>query len=175
MKNKAFIGLGSNMGDRYQTLIEAIQSLSRHPKIQVVNSSSIYETDPVGYEEQELFLNMVIAIETDLDAEELLEICMSVEKEFGRKREIRWGPRTIDLDILTFNQENVKTEKLIVPHPRMLERAFVMIPLLEVCHGIDTLELKQQLLLHLDQLPNTEGVRLWKRKSGEGVFVPIES
>lgn len=175
MKNMAFIGLGSNMGDRYSSLMQAIKLISRHPKIRLVNVSSVYETDPVGYEDQDLFLNMIIKVETDLTAEKLLDHCMDIEKTLGRKREIRWGPRTIDLDILTFNQENIKTEKLVVPHPRMFERAFVIIPLLEISQNIDTPELKKQLLLHLDQLPNTKGVRVWKRKSGEGEFVPIES
>lgn len=175
MNNTAFIGLGSNMGDRYGYLMQAIRLIDHHPKIKTVNASSIYETDPVGYEEQDLFLNMIIKVETDLNAEELLDTCLDIEKRLGRKRELRWGPRTIDLDILTFNQENIKTEKLIVPHPRMFERAFVIIPLLEMIQDMDTLDLKKHLLFRLEQLPDTKGVRLWKRKSGEGEFGPIEN
>ncbi len=132
MENTAFIALGSNIGNRYDYLTKAIEILANHSKIQLVNYSSIYETDPVGYEDQDLFLNMVIEIITSFSSHELLDYCLKVELELGRKREIVWGPRTIDLDILLYNQENIETEKLIVPHPRMLEREFVMIPLSEI-------------------------------------------
>ncbi|MFL6518522.1 MAG: 2-amino-4-hydroxy-6-hydroxymethyldihydropteridine diphosphokinase [Bacillus sp. (in: firmicutes)] len=167
MENTAFISLGSNIGNRYDNITSAIKRLISYPDINLVNYSSIYETDPVGYEDQDLFLNMVIEVQTALSAMELLNICLKTELVLGRKREIRWGPRTIDLDILTFNQENIETEKLIVPHPRMFERAFVMIPLLEI--GNKLFEAS------LEELPNKEGVRIWKRKNGEDVFEPIGS
>jgi 2-amino-4-hydroxy-6-hydroxymethyldihydropteridine diphosphokinase len=165
VRNSAFIGLGANVGNRYDNMMSAIKLLTSQPEIKLVNSSSIYETDPVGYEEQDLFLNMVIEIQTAFDALQLLATCMKIELELGRKRKEKWGPRTIDLDILTFNKENIKTEKLIVPHPRMFERAFVMIPLLEI----------NQDSRFSEELPNKEGVRIWKRKNGEDVFEPIES
>ena len=163
------------MGDRYLYLIKAIDLLDCHSTIELVNVSSVYETDPVGYEEQDLFLNMVIEVKTNLSADELLANCMKIEQLLGRKREIKWGPRTIDLDILLFNQENIETEKLIVPHPRMLERAFVMVPLLEIRPDIRVPALDQSQFLRHGQSRNTEGVRIWKRKNGEDVFVPIES
>lgn len=175
MENTAFIGLGSNMGDRYHYLMQAISLLDGLKNISVVNVSSVYETDPVGYEDQDLFLNMVIEVKTELSAEELLAACMSVEQMLDRKREIRWGPRTLDLDILLFNQENIETEKLIVPHPRMQSRAFVMVPLLEIKPDIIFPANGKPLVLFLNQLPDTEGVRIWKQKNGEDVFVPIES
>jgi 2-amino-4-hydroxy-6-hydroxymethyldihydropteridine diphosphokinase len=175
VENTAFISLGSNMGDRYQYLRQAIDLLSSDSKIELVNASSVYETDPVGYEEQDLFLNMVIELRTDLLSEELLAVCNRIEQRLGRKREIKWGPRTIDLDILLYNQENIETEKLVVPHPRMRERAFVMVPLLEICPNIRIPELEKTQFLCHTQLPNKEGVRIWKRKNGEDVFVPIES
>jgi 2-amino-4-hydroxy-6-hydroxymethyldihydropteridine diphosphokinase len=106
---------------------------------------------------------------------ELLEVCLKIELELGRKREIKWGPRTIDLDILTFNQENIESEKLTVPHPRMLERAFVIIPLLEIYKEKKCSEINKLLEASLEELPNKEGVRIWKRKNGEDVFEPIES
>jgi 2-amino-4-hydroxy-6-hydroxymethyldihydropteridine diphosphokinase len=171
----AFIGLGSNLGDRYQYLIQAVDLIADAPSLVLVSTSSVYETDPVGYEDQDLFLNMVIEVKTDLSAEQLLANCMRIEQKLGRKREIRWGPRTIDLDILLYNQENIETEELTVPHPRMLERAFVMVPLLEICSNINIPWHSKSHSLHRDQYPNTEGVRIWKRKSGEDVFVPIES
>jgi 2-amino-4-hydroxy-6-hydroxymethyldihydropteridine diphosphokinase len=175
VENSALIALGSNIGNRYDNLTNAIKILTAYSDIQLVNYSSVYETDPVGYVEQDLFLNMVIEIKTALSALELLERCLKVESELGRKREIRWGPRTIDLDILTFNQENIETEKLIVPHPRMLERAFVMIPLLEIKPNLHLLGMEKPITALLNELPDKEGVRIWKRKNGEDVFEPIES
>lgn len=173
MGNKAFISLGSNIGNRYDYLSKAIEYLTKHPKIQLVNTSSVYETDPVGYEEQDLFLNMVIEIQTDLGALELLDFCLKVELELGRKREIVWGPRTIDLDILLYNQENIKSEKLIIPHPRMIERNFVMIPLMEIQPDVIIPNIEKPLQTWIKELANKEGVRIWKRKNGEDVFEPI--
>ena len=175
MKNTAFIALGSNIGNRYDNITHAIKRLVSYSTIDLVNYSSIYETDPVGYEDQELFLNMVIEIQTALSALELLDLCLKTELELGRKREIKWGPRTIDLDILTYNQENIESEKLIVPHPRMLERAFVIIPLLEIIHESPFLKINKLLESSLKELPDKEGVRIWKRKNGEDVFEPIGS
>lgn len=166
-----FISIGSNMGNRYDYLTKAIKSLTTYPEIELINYSSIYETDPVGYEEQDLFLNMVIKVITKLSAFELLAICLKTELELDRKREMKWGPRTLDLDILLYNQESIETKKLVVPHPRMQERAFVMIPLLEITQSDDIPGIQES----LKQLPDKEGVRIWKRKSGEGVFEPIES
>lgn len=175
MGNTAFIALGSNIGNRYEYLTKAIEKLAKQQKITIVNISSVYETDPVGYEEQDLFLNMVMEIQTDWSALELLDFCLKVELELGRKREIVWGPRTIDLDILLFNQENIKSEKLIIPHPRMLERNFVMIPLSEIKPDIIIPNTEKPLKVWIEELPNKEGVRVWKRKNGEDVFEPIGS
>jgi 2-amino-4-hydroxy-6-hydroxymethyldihydropteridine diphosphokinase len=175
MGNTAFIALGSNIGNRYDYLTEAIKQLESHLEISMVNISSVYETDPVGYEDQDLFLNMVIEVMTSLCADELLDICLKLELTLGRKREIVWGPRTIDLDILLYNQENIETEKLIIPHPRMLERNFVMIPLSEIKPDIIIPNTDKPLEALIKELPNKEGVRLWKRKNGEDVFEPIGS
>lgn len=175
MENTAFIALGSNIGNRYDNITSAIKRLTSYAEIHLVNYSSIYETDPVGYEEQDLFLNMVIEIQTAFSAMDLLDICLKTELELGRKREIKWGPRTIDLDILTYNQENIETEKLIVPHPRMLERAFVIIPLLEINRDSKLSKIDKLFEASLEELPNKEGVRIWKRKNGEDVFEPFGS
>jgi 2-amino-4-hydroxy-6-hydroxymethyldihydropteridine diphosphokinase len=175
VENTAFIALGSNIGNRYDNIVNAINRLITNPAIRMVNFSSIYETDPVGYEDQDLFLNMVIKVQSSLSAMELLDTCLNVETELGRKREIKWGPRTIDLDILIFNQENIESEKLIVPHPRMLERAFVLIPLVEIDQNLRLPGVDKPLNILLNELPDKEGVRLWKRKNGEDVFVPIGS
>lgn len=175
MENSAFIALGSNIGNRYDYLMGAIECLKGYSKIQLVNCSSVYETDPVGYVDQDLFLNMIVEIRTECSALELLDFCLKTELKLGRKREIVWGPRTIDLDILMYNQENIETERLIVPHPRMLERAFVMIPLLEINPGIVIPGQEKPFKLNINEFLNKEGVRIWKRKNGEDVSEPIES
>ncbi|WP_163184200.1 2-amino-4-hydroxy-6-hydroxymethyldihydropteridine diphosphokinase [Neobacillus sedimentimangrovi] len=175
MGNKAFIALGSNMGNRYDNIMTAIKCLTKDGDIQLVNFSSLYETDPVGYEEQDLFLNMVIEVNTALEAMELLDRCLKIETELGRKREIKWGPRTIDLDILTYNQENMKTKNLIIPHPRMLQRAFVLIPLYEINPDFQLSGMDKSLEEWINELPDKEGVRVWKLINWEDVFEPIEN
>lgn len=130
--NKAYIALGTNIEPRYEHITSALQSLTNHRSITIVKQSSIYETAPVGYTDQADFLNMVVEIETSLSSIELLNCCQQIEQLLGRKRVIRFGPRTIDLDILLYNQENSKMDRLIIPHPRMHERAFVLIPLNEI-------------------------------------------
>jgi 2-amino-4-hydroxy-6-hydroxymethyldihydropteridine diphosphokinase len=172
VQNIAYISLGSNMGERIDYLTGAIEKLNEHEKIKVVNISSVYETDPVGYTEQSAFLNIVLSVITKLNPHELLAACMKIETELGRKREIRWGPRTIDLDILLYNQENMDTKDLIIPHPRMSERAFVLIPLLEIASDLSIPWFSD---INIEELQNKEGVRLWKRKSGEDAFAPIEN
>lgn len=175
MNNNAYISLGSNIGERSENLKGAIEKLEGHPEIKVVNHSSVYETDPVGYENQDQFLNMAIEVKTNLKPYELLEVCLEIEKELGRKRDIRWGPRTIDLDILLYNQENIKSEKLTVPHPRMHERAFVIIPLLEIHPNIKLPTMESPLNISLEDIPDREGVRIWKRRNGEDVFALFEN
>ncbi|MCM3181082.1 2-amino-4-hydroxy-6-hydroxymethyldihydropteridine diphosphokinase [Cytobacillus horneckiae] len=175
MGNIAYIGLGSNIENRLENLREAITALSIVKEINVVNSSSIYETDPVGYEEQDQFLNMVIQVETELTPFELIDACLEIEKNLGRKRLFRWGPRNIDLDILLYNHENIETDKLIIPHPRMHERAFVLIPLLEIHPNVSLPEMEQPLQRLLEAIPDRKGVRIWKRKNGEDVFALFEN
>lgn len=130
--NVAYIGIGSNLGDREQYLMRALEQIEENPEITITKVSSIYETYPVGITEQPLFLNMVIEIETNFSPIDLLNFLQKIECEFGRRREIKWGPRTLDLDILLYNQENMKSERLIIPHPHMQERGFVLIPLHEI-------------------------------------------
>lgn len=175
MKNQAYIALGSNMGDRERYLIEAIKKIHQQPNIEVVNISSIYETDPVGYTDQDQFLNMVIYVNTDLTAFQLLSTLQEIERQLNRKREIKWGPRTLDLDILLFNHENIEAEQLIVPHPRMHERAFVLIPLYELNQEVSIPNVDESILTIIDQLHDKEGVRIWKQKNGVDVFALLES
>ncbi|HEX5564458.1 MAG TPA: 2-amino-4-hydroxy-6-hydroxymethyldihydropteridine diphosphokinase [Sporosarcina sp.] len=130
--NTAYLSIGSNLGDRLAILQEAVRALDSNEKMDVTSVSAVYETEPVGYTEQPNFLNIVVELQTSLDPFELLAACQSIEQSLGRVRDIRWGPRTADLDILLYNNETIVSENLTVPHPRMHERAFVLIPLLEL-------------------------------------------
>lgn len=130
--NKAYLGLGTNMGDRLNYLNQACRLLNLHENISLTNKSSIYETKAWGYTEQNDFLNMCVEIETTLNAQELLKICNEIEEKLNRERVIRWGPRTIDIDILFFNDIILKEENLEIPHPRIQNRAFVLIPLMDI-------------------------------------------
>lgn len=128
----AYLGLGVNLGDRLANLRRAVDLLGRTPGIRVVRSSRIYETEPVGGPEQPEYLNAVVEVDTDLSPRDLLEACLVVEAEMGRVRAERWGPRPIDVDVLTFGAETVDEPDLVVPHPRMHERGFVLVPLAEL-------------------------------------------
>ena len=130
--NQAYISIGTNMGDRYDYLTQTVEALRKIEGIFEVETSSIYETTPVGVTDQPDFLNMVAKISTTLAPQDLLLACQQIEQQLGRVRTIRWGPRTADLDILLYNNDIIETETLIVPHPRMGERAFVLIPLTEL-------------------------------------------
>ncbi len=129
---EAFLGLGSNLGDRLANLQRAVDLLSGTNGVRVVRSSRVYETDPVGPPQPD-FLNAVVEVRTDLGPRRLLEACLEVERAIGRERTgQRWGPRVIDIDVLTHGEETVDEPDLQIPHPRMHERAFVLIPLAEL-------------------------------------------
>ncbi len=129
---KVYLSLGSNIGDRVSFLNEAINFIKNNKYIENVEISSFYETDPRGYVEQDRFVNCVVSLKTDLEALDLLTFCQSIEKKLKRIRLFRWGPRTIDVDILLYGSLELKTHKLTIPHERMYERAFVLIPLSEL-------------------------------------------
>jgi 2-amino-4-hydroxy-6-hydroxymethyldihydropteridine diphosphokinase len=128
---RAFVGLGSNLGDRLELLRRAVALLGQTDGVAVVRSSRVYETEPVG-PPQPRYLNAVVEVSTTLPAEGLLDACLAIERRLGRVRSERWGPRTIDLDLLTLADERIDLPGLVVPHPRMHERAFVLAPLLEL-------------------------------------------
>ena len=130
--NKSYLGLGTNIGDRLKYINEALVILNSNPNINITQKSKLYETKAWGYKEQEDFLNMCIEIKTSLNPYELLSACQDVEKKLKRERKIRWGPRTIDVDILFFNDIILQEENLEIPHPRIKERAFVLIPLIDL-------------------------------------------
>jgi len=127
-----YIGIGSNLGDRQKNIDLAIENLRSTSSIVVEKISSIYETDPVGGPPQGKFLNGVIRIKTALSPKELLAILKEIEKSLGRRQAVRFGPRVIDLDILTYGDIRINEENLIIPHPRMNEREFVLQGLREI-------------------------------------------
>lgn len=159
----AYLGLGSNLGSRGEWLAEAVRRLGEEPGIRVEACSAVYETDPVGYVEQPAFLNMAVRIGTLLPPHELLSVMLRIEEELGRKREVRWGPRTIDIDMLLYGEQQLDGPELTVPHPRMQERAFVLIPLQDVFSG-DALPGAVTLAERLEICEGKEGVKLWTDK-----------
>ena len=128
----AFLGLGSNLGDRLENLQSAVRLLDAAEGVLVVASSRVWETDPVGGPRQPDYLNVVLRAETSLPPHELLQVCLRVEEALGRVRDVHWGPRTIDVDVLLVDDLRVEERGLTIPHPRMTERAFVLLPLLEL-------------------------------------------
>ncbi|WP_144513499.1 2-amino-4-hydroxy-6-hydroxymethyldihydropteridine diphosphokinase [Bacillus sp. FJAT-22090] len=170
--NIAYVSLGSNIGNRLHYLQRAVQLLRESSRIEVEKVSSIYETDPVGYVDQSPFLNMVVELKTSLSPHELLKKCNEIEAELGRTREIHWGPRTVDLDILLYNEEIMKTESLLIPHPRMTERGFVLIPLVEI-NPVLTEPGSERTFVELANVQR-EGVHLWRTFRGIDAFVHFE-
>ena len=130
---RAFVGLGANLGDRETTIRRALELLGREPGVEVVAVSTLRETDPVGVVDQPRFLNGAAEVRTDLGARELLDRLLAVERALGRTRDgPRFGPRTIDLDLLLYDDERVERPGLEVPHPRLHERRFALEPLAEL-------------------------------------------
>ena len=133
--SRVFLSLGSNLGDRLSNIQQAVSSLSMSEHIKIVKTSSFYETQPWGNKNQEWFINAALALDTDLTCEELLEFCQNIEVQLGRIRHEneKWTQRAIDIDILMYDDKLIAIEnKLIVPHPFMHLRAFVLVPMLEV-------------------------------------------
>ncbi len=128
---RAYLGLGSNLGDRLSNLRRSVELLNALEDISVVRSSRVYETVAVGPPQPD-YLNVVVESETSRPPRALLDACLAVEREMGRERGQRWGPRVIDVDLLTYGEETIEDPGLNVPHPRMHERAFVLAPLLEL-------------------------------------------
>src|SRR5690625_1377286 len=152
--NQAFIALGTNIEPRKEHLEKALHLLAQDEGVKVGETSSIYQTAPVGYTEQADFLNLVIQIKTTHSSIHLLDACQKIEQQLGRNRGIRFGPRTIDLDILVYNQEDRKTDRLTIPHPRMHERAFVLIPLAEIAPSLMIPTINQQVSGLIRDLPS---------------------
>lgn len=129
----SYIGIGSNVGDRAGFCRQAVEALAASDGVDVVAVSSLYETSPIGGPPQRSFVNVVAKLETTLDARALLETCKRVEHKMGREpSDIRWGPRVVDLDILLYDDEKISEPDLEIPHPRLKERLFALVPLLEI-------------------------------------------
>ncbi len=132
MRVEAALGLGGNLGDPVVAFATVLRRLATHQAVSLVRPSSVYRTAPWGKLDQPEFLNMAVLVETGLSARALLELCLSLEREGGRERRERWGPRTLDIDILTYGGQTIDEPGLQVPHPRIAERAFVLAPLAEI-------------------------------------------
>jgi 2-amino-4-hydroxy-6-hydroxymethyldihydropteridine diphosphokinase len=126
-----YLGIGSNLGDKKNNCLKALDGLSERGVV-ITKRSSFYMTKPWGIEEQPDFVNMALEVETEIPPEELLDILKVIEKEMGRRDGIRWGPRLIDLDILLYGDITVQSESLVIPHPLLHKRDFVLLPLTEI-------------------------------------------
>jgi 2-amino-4-hydroxy-6-hydroxymethyldihydropteridine diphosphokinase len=150
VKVEATLGLGGNIGDPVKAFAAALTGLSQAPGVTLKRVSSVYRTAPWGKLDQPEFLNLAVLVEADLPALQLLELCLSLERSQGRERHERWGPRTLDIDILTYGTAAIEQPGLQVPHPRIAERAFVLAPLAEIVPelligGIDVSALRDRL------------------------------
>jgi 2-amino-4-hydroxy-6-hydroxymethyldihydropteridine diphosphokinase len=158
---RAYLALGSNLGDKRAMLTEALARLDATPRIAVVAHSAFYRTPPWGDTDQDWFLNAAAAVETDLAPHDLLAACLAVEQALGRVRDRKWGPRIIDIDVLVYEGVTVRDAALVLPHPYMMERAFVLAPLAEIAPdlAVDGVPVREA-LAKLDQsgmerLPDT--------------------
>ncbi len=152
----AYLGLGSNLGDCEDNLRQAISLLGERGEITAL--SSVYETEPWGYTEQPSFLNMACGLQTALSPQQLLAVAQDVERRLGRMRTIRYGPRTIDVDILLYGDLVVDAPDLQIPHPGIPERAFVLAPLAEIASGVEHPVLKRPIGALLADAPGRETV-----------------
>jgi GTP cyclohydrolase I len=153
-----YLGLGSNVGEKLENLRTAISCLGEESDIHVREVSNVYLTKPVGVLEQDDFLNIAARITTTLTPQMLLNTLKKTERTLKRKKTIRWGPRTIDIDILLYDLIEINTENLIIPHREMMNRCFVLVPLIEICD--ENVLTKYDLQKKLTKLPDREDVKL---------------
>ena len=158
MRHIAYIGVGSNLGDKVHQCEQGLREILRVDRHRLLARSSLYKTQPLGVLDQDWFVNAAIKIETDLEPHELLRSLRETESRLGRRETFRWGPRAIDLDILFFDEETIQTGELIIPHPHLQERQFVLIPLVEIDPHLIHPVLKKTVLQLLENLKDDQGV-----------------
>ena len=158
MGHIAYIGVGSNLGDKIHHCEKAISAILKIDRHKLLAKSSLFKTQPIGYTSQGWFVNGVIKIETDLEAPELLRTLKTIESQLGRTKTFRWGPRTIDLDILFFDDNEIHTEELQIPHPLIQDRQFVLIPMAEIDRNLIHPVFKKTVQELLDNLKEDQRV-----------------
>lgn len=158
VRHIAYIGIGSNVGDKLRQCQEALSEILRIDRHRLLAQSSYYKTQPLGYSTQDWFVNSVIKIETGLDAQELLQSLKGIELGLGRQETFRWGPRTIDLDLLFYDEEELESEELQLPHPHLHKRQFVLVPLSEIDPHLIHPVLRRTIREILDQMEEDQGV-----------------
>ncbi len=156
----AYIGFGSNIEDRLDYITQALRMLLEADDVSLIQISPLYETEPVGYEEQDWFLNGVVAVETDLPVHQLLASLKEIERLVGRQHRMRWRPREVDLDLLIYDQCCINTSDLIVPHPEMHQRSFVLVPFAEIAPDVLHPIFQQNIRTLLSNLNDEKAVKL---------------
>jgi 2-amino-4-hydroxy-6-hydroxymethyldihydropteridine diphosphokinase len=165
MGHIAYIGIGSNIGDKVYQCEQAISEILKVDRHKLLAKSSLFKTKPIGYADQDWFVNGVIKIETALEPFDLLRVLKGIEIQLGRRETFRWGPRTIDLDILMFDDNEIKTEELQIPHPLLHERKFVLVPLAEIDRNLIHPVLKKTVGELLEDMKEDQGVEKLQNSS----------
>jgi 2-amino-4-hydroxy-6-hydroxymethyldihydropteridine diphosphokinase len=158
MGHTAYIGIGSNIGDKVHQCEEAISEILKVDRHKLLAKSSLFKAKPIGYTSQDWFVNGVIKIETEMEPLDLFRVLRTIELKLGRTQTFRWGPRSIDLDILFFDDKEVRTQELQIPHPRLHERQFVLIPLVEIDRDLLHPILKKTIGKLLEETKEDQGV-----------------
>ncbi len=160
----AYLNLGSNLGDRLQYLKGAVRKIEESDEFSIKKISSVYETQPVGYQNQRWFLNLVLEVQTSFDPFPLMKHLLAIEDQMGRKREERWAPRNIDIDLLLYDDRIVDSDRLTIPHPRMHKRRFVLIPLAQIAPQFLHPVLRKNIKELLKNCEDKSMVRLFEEK-----------